>query len=80
MIEHLQKDSAAWLRRLADVPSHHPVWSSDNYKKFLSTPEDVERTVRYVEENPVREGLPPQPCNFVHPYRGEWSGRPRVKG
>ena len=75
MIEQLQRDSATWLRRLADVSDEHPVWSNDKFKKFLSTPEDVERTICYVQEKPVREDLPPKQLDFVQPYRGEWSSR-----
>ncbi len=77
MILELKSASAIQLRRLDDVPGDHPVWSSDRYKKFLSTAEDVERTMRYVERNPRREGMAPQRCSFVVPYRGEWSGRLR---
>lgn len=75
MIEHLQRTSAIRLRRLADFPDDHPVWSNDMFKKFLSTPEDVERTIAYVNRNPTREGQPPQELDFIRPYRGEWSGR-----
>ena len=75
MHDELRKTSAIRLCRLADVPDQHPVWSNDKFKKFLSTAEAVERTVRYVQNNPVREGLSPPSCDFVRPYRGEWNGR-----
>lgn len=35
---------------------------------FLDTEEDVLRTIRYVENNPVKAGLPPQKWSFVLPY------------
>lgn len=65
MIFTLRKDSAKWLRRLADVPNNHPVWSSDQFKKYLNTPRDIDRTIRYVEDNPSRSNLPPQRFDFV---------------
>ena len=36
------------------------------WKVFLFEDRDIERSIRYVEENPVREGLPRQRWSFVH--------------
>ncbi len=69
MIFTLREDSAKWLRRLADVPNDHPVWSSDQFKKYLSTPRDIDRTIRYVENNPARSNLPQQRFDFVKPFQ-----------
>ncbi len=33
-------------------------------------PEDVPRAIRYVEENPIKEGLPRQRWSFVTPFDG----------
>ena len=38
------------------------------WKVFLDTEEDVWRAIRYVEENPLKEGLPSQDWEFVVPY------------
>ena len=38
------------------------------WKVFLDTDEDVWRAVRYVEENPAKEGLPRQEWDFVTTY------------
>jgi hypothetical protein len=35
---------------------------------YLDTVEDVQRAVRYVEENPAKEGLRPQRWGFVTKY------------
>ncbi len=37
------------------------------WRVFLDTEADVARAIRYVEENPIREGLPPQRWTFVTP-------------
>ncbi|MEE9295198.1 MAG: hypothetical protein V3W34_09605 [Phycisphaerae bacterium] len=72
MIIELKKESATRLRRLADAPDNHPVWSGDQFKRFLSSGGDIRRTIRYVRENPTKEGLGPQDFPFVKEYRGEW--------
>jgi len=38
------------------------------WKVFLDTLSDVQRAIRYVEENPLREGLPRQWWSFVVPF------------
>ncbi len=64
--------SAESLHPLADrcrgsgrVPSP---WVEKAWIKYLNTPEEVRRAMRYVEENPVQAGLPRQTWSFVVPY------------
>jgi REP element-mobilizing transposase RayT len=38
------------------------------WKVFLDSPADVIRAIRYVEQNPMKEGLPSQRWRFVQPY------------
>lgn len=45
-----------------------PVWGRRYWKVFLNTVQDVDRAVRYVEQNPVREGKPLQRWSFVRPF------------
>jgi REP element-mobilizing transposase RayT len=61
-------DSRKTLRALPEVPNNHPIWSTRPYKQFLRTPTDVQRTVHYIEQNPMKERLPPQPWPFIQPY------------
>jgi len=77
MIEKLGIASADAVRMSAQVPSDHPIWSRDEYKKFVDSPEYLERAIAYVRGNPEKSGLPAQEYAFVKPYRGEWSGRRR---
>jgi hypothetical protein len=70
MWQRLADASRNRLRLFADVPDDHPVWSNRPYKVFLYTPEDVRQRVRYVAENPVKEGLSPQEWPLVTPYDG----------
>jgi REP element-mobilizing transposase RayT len=72
---------AATARLLAD--GRHPfadqrsptgrlpsVWAQDFRKMFLFTPEDIQRCIRYVEDNPLKEGKRRQQWAFVIPYDG----------
>lgn len=44
------------------------VWSQDFRKVFLFTPEEVLHRIRYVEDNPVKEGKKRQRWPFVVPF------------
>jgi hypothetical protein len=35
---------------------------------FLFSAPDVDRAIRYVEDNPLREGMPREEWDFVVPY------------
>jgi len=52
-----------------------PAWARGLWKVFLRTPADVRRAVRYVEDNPAKEGLPPQHWSFVRPFLARDSQR-----
>lgn len=75
----LAEDMMGWLQeasryRLYDMghrPPDHPVWTSGSgWKVFLDHPDEVRRTVGYIERNPSPLGLPPQHWPFVRPYDG----------
>jgi REP element-mobilizing transposase RayT len=42
-------------------------WADGQWKVFLNTLEDIERAIRYVEENPVKEGKRRQNWKVVSP-------------
>ncbi len=46
------------------------VWARGQWKVFLDSDGDVRRAIRYVEENPVREGKPRQRWSFVTEFDG----------
>ena len=43
-------------------------WSDHGWNVFLNTPADVDRAIKYVENNPVREGKRPQRWSCVTPF------------
>jgi REP element-mobilizing transposase RayT len=38
------------------------------WKVFLDSPEDIVRAIAYVNQNPIKEGKPPQRWSFVSPF------------
>lgn len=77
MIVQFKEESSTGLRRLADVPDDHPVWSSDPYVKFLDSPAALQRTMQYVRNNPVKEGLQARTYPFIKQYASDWRGKCR---
>jgi REP element-mobilizing transposase RayT len=46
------------------------VWAQRCWKVFLNSEADIEGAIQYVEENPIREGKPPQRWTCVTPFAG----------
>jgi REP element-mobilizing transposase RayT len=51
-------------------------WSESFWQAYLDSPPDIVRAIRYVENNPVKEGLAPQRWSFVE----ECPSRPQGRG
>lgn len=67
--EMIQKLQTLSRKRLAALrPEGHPIWTQGGWKVFLDHPDDVWRTVRYIENNPMKMLLPLQSWEFVKPY------------
>lgn len=45
-------------------------WGENGWKVFLDSEEAILRAIRYVEDNPLKEGKPRQRWSFVKPFRG----------
>lgn len=58
------------LVKTAQLAHGHPVWSSRAYQVFLKSAQDVVGRIRYVEGNPIKEGIREQKWNFVVRYDG----------
>ncbi|MCC6126228.1 MAG: hypothetical protein IT426_14815 [Pirellulales bacterium] len=43
-------------------------WGEDGWFVFLNTPREMAGRIRYVEDNPIKEGRPKQVWYFVVPY------------
>lgn len=77
ILGHLKRESAIALK----VTGLHPFqadfertgvlpscWAEGCWKVFLDTPADVRRAIRYVENNPLKEGKQLQRWSFVPPF------------
>ncbi|MFA7235946.1 MAG: hypothetical protein WC058_03695 [Phycisphaeraceae bacterium] len=54
-------------------------WARHGWWVFLDSPDDIERPINYVEQNPIKAGLPAQHCKFVTPYPAEGHFVPPAK-
>jgi len=75
--KHLAEDMVDNLKnlsrqRLIDAGMRaltHPTWTAGHgWSVFLDHPDDVRRTNRYVEKNPLKDDLAAQSWPFVKPY------------
>src|SRR5262249_3286350 len=69
--EMIEKIQALSRKRLVEVglrELEHPTWTRGGWKVFLDHPDDVKRTIRYLEDNPVKTRLPRQQGEFVTLY------------
>jgi hypothetical protein len=57
---------ARWAAVAGKAPK---CWADGEWKVFLDTEEAVARAIKYVEDNPVKEGKPLQRWGFVTPFR-----------
>jgi REP element-mobilizing transposase RayT len=80
IVTHLKAKATAQLSR----EERHPLaafasrrggpptpWGEKCWKVFLDSDEGIAAAIRYVVENPIKEGKPPQRWSFVVPLRAE---------
>jgi REP element-mobilizing transposase RayT len=71
MIEVLKEASRAHLRATSHRPEDHPTWlTRGGWKIFLEHPDEVRRTIKYIERNPLPLRLSEQHWPFVKAYDG----------
>jgi len=70
MIESLQRRARLRLCELSRRPADHPVWATGGWSVFLDRPDDIRRTVRYIDDNPLKLNRSRQRWPFVTPYDG----------
>ncbi len=80
MMQKLKDVSRTRLCATGHRTPDHPVWTSGTgWRVFLETPDDIRRTIRYIERNPLPLGLPVQRWTFVSEY-DEWPLHKRAAG
>jgi len=69
MLECLQEATRKIILKFdPNIDCEHPVWTNGGYVNFVSTPEIVQRVIRYIENNPAKINLSTQLWPFVTPY------------
>ncbi len=68
MIESIQSLSRKRLVECGLRDEGHPTWTRGGWKVFLDHPNEVKRTIRYIDDNPKKMRLPNQQWSFVSPY------------
>jgi len=75
MIAEMQRYSAAQLHGEGACEDSHPVWGGGGWKVFLDHPDEVRRTIKYIQDNPLKMGMRVQKWAFVRDYDG-WPFHP----
>jgi REP element-mobilizing transposase RayT len=70
MIGRLEDETCQAILALRRRDPNHPVWTQGGWKVFLDHPDDVRRTIRYIEHNPAGARLSRQEWPFVKEYDG----------
>jgi REP element-mobilizing transposase RayT len=70
MIARLQDASRRRLAESRHRTTDHPTWGGPGWKVFLDHPDEVRRTITYIEKNPLPLRLPKQTWPFVKAYDG----------
>ena len=71
MAENLMRASRLRLIEQGHREHLHPTWIAGcGWKVFLDQPDEVRRTIRYIEQNPGKIRLPEQKWTFVKEYDG----------
>jgi REP element-mobilizing transposase RayT len=78
MIENFSLYSRRALIDAGLRPNGHPVWGSGGWKVFLGSPDDVKRTIHYIEQNPVKQHRPIQHYPWIRPYNN-WPYHNRLR-
>lgn len=69
MVKKLKDASRLRLGATGHRDGDHPTWTGgDGWSVFLDHPKEIRRTIPYIEQNPLKIGLPKQSWPFVKEY------------
>ena len=68
--EIIQDERHPLAKHKADDGRLPHMWAESHWKVYLDSEEQIENAIRYVTENPEREGKKPQHWSFVSLFRG----------
>jgi REP element-mobilizing transposase RayT len=68
IVGHCKARATRLLHTREGWPDDRPVWGEHGWNVFLSTADEVEHAIAYVNDNPPKEGKPAQRWSFVKPF------------
>lgn len=68
MIDNLQRASRDRLAETQHRTTDHPTWGGPGWKVFLDHPDEIRRTITYIEKNHLPLKVPKQVWPFVKEY------------
>jgi REP element-mobilizing transposase RayT len=68
MLDRFHEAGRLAIAGVGDWEGDHPVFGAGGWKVFLDEPKEIWRTISYIEQNPVKIGLPVQHWGFVTAY------------
>jgi REP element-mobilizing transposase RayT len=81
VVGHLKSRATRALKAEGLWPAdRRSVWGAHGWNVYLDAATDVERAVRYVEENPIKEGKRAQRWSFVTPFDLQVAERTASRG
>lgn len=68
IIGHFKRNATFELKRAGHFTGPRPVWGEHGWNVYLDRADRVERAIRYVNENPLKEGFRRQSWSFAAPF------------
>ena len=65
MIRNLQDESRSQARAEERRTMEHPVWGGPGWEVLLDDPDEIRRTILYIDDNPIKAGRPRQSWRLV---------------
>jgi REP element-mobilizing transposase RayT len=65
-VGHIKSEATRALRESGFFSDHSP-WADHGWNVYLDSADDLARAIRYVQDNPFKDGLPKQNWNCVIP-------------
>jgi REP element-mobilizing transposase RayT len=70
IVAHLKAKATQHLRKAEIAPATPSPWARGARHRFIDSVAHMQRAIGYVQQNPVKAGLPAQSWSFVQPFEG----------
>ena len=70
IVAHLKSKATQRLSQQGENPLPRSPWADGKWGVYLNDDQAIWRAIRYVQDNPIKDGLKPQAWKFVRPWQG----------